>query len=138
MPQSYSGRILSASVSACLLLLLLVGMYQPLLLSARCADIYAGYKTRLLHAVPGAEHTVLPAVSQSEGQTLISALGVALSNCRVAWPAFVPVHDALRDAVAGIAAVGRRSVILHADGMPALRTPKQPPELLQVREWPSC
>lgn len=71
-------------------------------------------------------------VMQGEGQALITALSIALSNSKVAWPAFVPVHDALRDAVAGIAAVGRQSVILHADGMPAIRTAKQPPALLQV------
>ena len=70
---------------------------------------------------------------QGEGQALVSALAIALSNSRVGWPAFVPVHDALRDAVAGVAAVGRRSVLLHADGMPAIRAAKQPPALLQAR-----
>jgi len=44
----------------------------------------------------------------------------------------VPVHDALRDAVAGVAAAGRASIFLNADGMPAIRFAKQPAELLQV------
>lgn len=51
----------------------------------------------------------------------------------MAWPAFVPVHDALRDAMAGVAVAGPASVFLQADGMPAIRAAKQPPELLQVR-----
>jgi acyl-homoserine lactone acylase PvdQ len=71
-------------------------------------------------------------VLQSEGQTLISGLAIALSNCHVAWPAFVPVHDALRDAMAGVAVAGPASVFLQADGMPAIRAAKQPPGLLQV------
>jgi hypothetical protein len=75
---------------------------------------------------------------QSEGQTLISGLAIALSNCGVAWPAFVPVHDALRDAMAGVAVAGLASVFLQADGMPAIRAAKQPPELLQVGCVPSC
>ena len=76
-------------------------------------------------------------VLQSEGQTLISGLAIALSNCHVAWPAFVPVHDALRDAIAGVAVAGPTSVFLQADGMPAIRAAKQPPGLLQVGR-PSC
>ncbi len=63
---------------------------------------------------------------------------MALSNSRVAWPAVVPVHDALRDAVAGVAAAGRRSVLLHADSMPAIRAAKQPPALLQVQAVAGC
>lgn len=42
---------------------------------------------------------------------------MALSNCQAPWPAFVPVHDALRDAYWGVAAVGRSSVFFNTDSI---------------------
>lgn len=51
----------------------------------------------------------------------------------MAWPALVPRHDTLHDAWVGVAAVGRQSVFLSADGMPAVRLTKQPPNLKQAR-----
>ena len=36
--------------------------------------------------------------AQTEAATLVSALSLALSSCGAPWPAFVPVHDALRNA----------------------------------------
>lgn len=70
---------------------------------------------------------------QGEGQTLLSALAIALTAAGIAWPALVPVHDTLRDAWVGVAAVGQQSVFLSTDGMPAVRLAKQPPNLKQAR-----
>lgn len=69
-------------------------------------------------------------MSQTEGATLLSALSLALSACGAPWPAFVPVHDALRNAWQGVAALAGASVFFDSD---SVHTGAPPPHLLQVR-----
>ena len=68
-----------------------------------------------------------------EASTLLSALAAALSNCRLAWPAFLPVHDPLRDAHWGIGAAGLATVHYDSD---SIHLSKNPTRLQQVN--PCC
>lgn len=65
-----------------------------------------------------------------EASTLLSALAAALSNCHLPWPAFLPVHDPLRDAHWGIAAAGLATVHYDSD---SIHLSKNPTHLQQVR-----
>ena len=53
--------------------------------------------------------------AQDEASALLSALATALSNCRLTWPAFLPVHDPLRDACWGIAISGHGTIHYDSD-----------------------
>ena len=69
--------------------------------------------------------------AQDEAATLVSALALALAACGAPWPAFVPVHDALRDAWRGVAAPpDGTAVFFDCD---SLHSGAPPPRLLQVR-----
>ena len=65
-----------------------------------------------------------------EASTLLSALAAALSNCHLPWPAFLPVHDPLRDAHWGIAAAGLATVHYDSD---SIHLSKNPTHLQQVK-----
>lgn len=69
-------------------------------------------------------------VAQDEGSTLLSALATALSNCRLAWPAFLPVYDPLRDAWWGIAISGLGTIHYNSD---SIHSSKMPFRLQQVQ-----
>ena len=71
---------------------------------------------------------------QDEAATLVSALDLALAACGAPWPAFVPVHDALRDAWRGVAAPAGTAAFFDCD---SLHSGAPPPRLLQVRAPPS-
>eukprot|EP00891_Asterochloris_glomerata_P001378 jgi/Astpho2/1378/fgenesh1_pg.00025_%23_11_t len=58
-----------------------------------------------------------------EATLLLSALAAALHTCQVPWPAFVPVHDAQRDAHWGIAALQSTTVHLNTDCVHTSSTP---------------
>ena len=58
-----------------------------------------------------------------EASTLLSALATALSNCHLSWPAFVPVHDPLRDAYWGVAATGNATTHFDTDSIHISRNP---------------
>ena len=64
-----------------------------------------------------------------EASTLLSALAAALSNCHLAWPAFLPVHDPLRDAYWGIGAAGLATAHYDSD---SIHLSKNPSHLQQV------
>ncbi|DBA79153.1 TPA: hypothetical protein ACH3X1_008985 [Trebouxia sp. C0004] len=68
-------------------------------------------------------------LNDQEASTLLSALAAALSNCRLAWPAFLPVHDPLRDAHWGIGAAGLGTVHYDSD---SIHLSKNPTRLQQV------
>lgn len=70
---------------------------------------------------------------QTEAATLKSALSLALSSCGAPWPAFVPVHDALRNAWHGVAALAAASVFFDSD---SVHTGTPPPQLMQVDAIP--
>ena len=71
-----------------------------------------------------------------EATLLLSALAAALHTCQVSWPAFVPVHDAQRDAHWGIAALQSTTVHLDTD---CVHTSGTPVALKQVGSPPvSC
>lgn len=74
-------------------------------------------------------HSCCPA-AQDEASALLSALATALSNCRLTWPAFLPVHDPLRDACWGIAISGLGTI--HYDSDSTHSSSMWSPELLQV------
>ncbi|KAL3137852.1 hypothetical protein ABBQ38_005105 [Trebouxia sp. C0009 RCD-2024] len=67
---------------------------------------------------------------QDEASALLSALATALSNCRLTWPAFLPVHDPLRDACWGIAISGLGTI--HYDSDSTHSSSMWSPELLQT------
>jgi len=73
-------------------------------------------------------------VRQDEAATLVSALALALAACGAPWPAFVPVHDALRDAWRGVAALAGTVAFFDCD---SLHSGAPPPRLLQVRPFSS-
>lgn len=64
-----------------------------------------------------------------EASTLLSALATALSNCRLTWPAFLPVHDPLRDAHWGIGTLGGSTVHYDTD---SIHLSQNPADLQQV------
>lgn len=65
-----------------------------------------------------------------EGSTLRSALAVALAATGSPWPAFVPMHDPLRDAYWGVAATCQGSfAFLETD---SVHISQLPPQLLRV------
>jgi hypothetical protein len=68
---------------------------------------------------------------KEEASTLRSALAAALSAAGAPWPAFLPVHDALRDAQWGVALPGRglRPAFMETD---SVHTSSQPQRLRQV------
>lgn len=67
---------------------------------------------------------------QQEGSTLRSALAVALASTGCPWPAFVPMHDPLRDAYWGVAATRQGSfAFLETD---SVHISQPPPQLLRV------
>ena len=66
-----------------------------------------------------------------EASTLLSALATALSNCRLPWPAFLPVHDLLRDAYWGVAVTP--TAYFDTDSIHVSRNPTQ---LQQVQLTP--
>ena len=68
--------------------------------------------------------------AQDEGSTLLSALATALSNCRLPWPAFLPVYDPLRDAWWGIAISGLGTIHYDTD---SIHSSKMPFRLQQVQ-----
>ena len=72
------------------------------------------------------------AMQLQEASTLLSALAAALSNCRLAWPAFLPVHDPLRDAHWGIGAAGLATVHYDSD---SIHLSKNPTRLQQVNPF---
>lgn len=61
--------------------------------------------------------------NMQEASTLLSGLATALSNCRVTWPAFVPVHDPLRDAYWGIAATANTTAHYDTDSIHISKNP---------------
>jgi hypothetical protein len=61
----------------------------------------------------------------AEAATLASASALALTNSRVTWPLFLPVHDALRDAYTGNAQVGACSVQFSTDSTHVSRPPRR-------------
>lgn len=61
----------------------------------------------------------------------MSALSLALSSCGAPWPAFVPVHDALRNAWHGVAALAAASVFFDSD---SVHTGTPPTQLMQVHQ----
>lgn len=67
---------------------------------------------------------------QDEGSALLSALATALSNCRLTWPAFLPVHDPLRDACWGIGITGLGTIHYDSD---STHSSNMPDKLLQVQ-----
>ena len=58
-----------------------------------------------------------------EASTLLSALATALSNCKLTWPALVPVHDPLRDAYWGVAAAANATTHFDTDSIHISRNP---------------
>ncbi|KAL0053211.1 hypothetical protein WJX82_002504 [Trebouxia sp. C0006] len=62
-------------------------------------------------------------LNDQEASTLLSALAAALSNCRLAWPAFLPVHDPLRDAHWGIGAAGLATIHYDSDSIHLSKNP---------------
>lgn len=64
-----------------------------------------------------------------EASTLLSALATALSNCRLSWPAFLPVHDPLRDAYWGVAVNPTATAYFDTD---SIHVSKNPTQLQQV------
>ncbi|BDA43382.1 Rab3 GTPase-activating protein catalytic subunit [Coccomyxa sp. Obi] len=69
-------------------------------------------------------------LNEQEGSTLRSALGVALAATGSPWPAFVPMHDPLRDAYWGVAATCQSSfAFLETD---SVHISQLPPQLLRV------
>lgn len=68
--------------------------------------------------------------AQEEASALLSALATALNNCRLAWPAFLPVHDPLRDAWWGIAISGLVTVHYNSD---SIHSSKMPDHLHKVQ-----
>lgn len=68
--------------------------------------------------------------AQEEASALLSALATALSNCRLVWPAFLPVHDPLRDAWWGIAISGHGTIHYDSD---SIHSSNLPPRLLEVQ-----
>ena len=55
--------------------------------------------------------------NDSEASTLLAAITAALDSMDLPWPVLLPVHDALRDAYWGAAALPGRSVRLQADSI---------------------
>ncbi|KAK9915450.1 hypothetical protein WJX75_009358 [Coccomyxa subellipsoidea] len=69
-------------------------------------------------------------LNEQEGSTLRSALAVALASTGCPWPAFVPMHDPLRDAYWGVAATCQGSfAFLETD---SVHISQPPPQLLRV------
>jgi len=69
-----------------------------------------------------------------EGSTLRSALSVTLSATGCPWPAFVPMHDPLRDAYWGVAATCPSGfAFLETD---SVHISQLPPHLLKVAHLP--
>ena len=58
-----------------------------------------------------------------EASTLLSALAVALATAGGEWPAFLPVHDGLRDAASGIAVAGCTTAHYASDSIHMSRLP---------------
>ena len=71
-----------------------------------------------------------------EASTLLSAMATALSNCHLTWPAFLPVHDPLRNAQCGMGAAGLACVHYDSDSIHLSRNPAhlQQVELLYMFE----
>lgn len=69
-------------------------------------------------------------LDEHEANTLLSAASVALNNCGLNWPVFIPVHDALRDGFWGHACLGHRSVSFRTDSLHV----SWPPAHLQTLE----
>lgn len=85
---------------------------------------------KITSVAPVANHVNKVSDHVQEASTLLSALAAALSNCHLPWPAFLPVHDPLRDAHWGIAAAGLATVHYDSD---SIHLSKNPTHLQQVR-----
>lgn len=67
--------------------------------------------------------TAKPFWVMQEASTLLSGLATALSTCHITWPAFVPVHDPLRDAYWGIAAAANSTAHFDTDSIHISKNP---------------
>lgn len=94
------------------------------------AELCAAQTSGSSEAVPPMGDPPFCPCAQDEGSTLLSALATALSNCRLAWPAFLPVYDPLRDAWWGIAISGLGTIHYDSD---SIHISKMPFHLQQVQ-----